>query len=89
MICWELMVGNSNTRWHWATAADSPEPAIPWDAWVFPDGTPISYTEVAAFRRYVTKVDDFIRFNDYLPMAESHSTRSVESARRRGAAAAV
>ena len=70
MICWELMVGNSNTRWHWGTAAGSPEPAIPWDAWVFPDGTPISYTEVAAFRKYVTGVDDFLRFDDFLPAAE-------------------
>ena len=24
------------------------------DAWLFPDGTPISHTEAAAFRRYVT-----------------------------------
>jgi len=69
MICWELMVGNSNTRWHWNTALGSPEPAIPWDAWMFPDGTPISYTEVAAFRKYVSGVNDFIRYEDYLPTA--------------------
>jgi hypothetical protein len=69
IICWEAMVGNSNTRWHWGTAPNSAEPAIPWDAWMFPDGTPISYTEVAAFRRYATdgKVDDFARFDDFLP----------------------
>lgn len=70
IICWEFMVGNSNTRWHWGTAPDTPEPAIPWDAWIFPDGTPISYTEVAAFRRYATGVDDFLRFEDFLPLAE-------------------
>ena len=33
MVCWELMVGNSNTRWHWGTAPGTAEPAIPWDAW--------------------------------------------------------
>ena len=57
-IAWTLLtcampfqVGNSNTRWHWNTPTGAPEPAIPWDAWVFPDGAPISHTEVAAFRR--------------------------------------
>ena len=37
---------------------------------MFPDGTPISYTEVAAFRRYATGVDDFARFDDFLPREE-------------------
>ena len=43
IVCWEAMVGNSNTRWHWGTPAGSPEPAIPWDAWMFPDGTYSAY----------------------------------------------
>ena len=30
MIAWELMVGNSNTRWHWGSRPGTPEPAIPW-----------------------------------------------------------
>ena len=35
-------------------------------------GTPISYTEVTAFRRYATNgtVDDFARFDDFLPNQE-------------------
>ena len=35
-------------------------------------GTPISYTEVTAFRRYATNgtVDDFARFDDFLPHQE-------------------
>lgn len=60
------MVGNSNTRWHWGTAPDAPEPAIPWDAWVFPDGTPVSHTEAAALRQYVSGVDEFFAFEDFL-----------------------
>jgi len=69
MVCWELMVGNSNTRWHWNSAVGSAEPAIPWDAWLFPDGTPISHTEAAAMRRYVSggADDEFLAFEDFLP----------------------
>lgn len=69
MMCWELMVGNSNTRWHWGTAEGSPEPAVPWDAWIFPDGTPVSHTETGAFRRYITGVDEFLAYDDFLPKA--------------------
>jgi hypothetical protein len=58
--------GNSNTRWHWNSAEGAPEPLIPWDAWLFPDGTPISYTETGALRRYVTGVDPFISFSKFL-----------------------
>ena len=32
MLNWELMVGNSNTRWHWATPDGTAEPGLPWDA---------------------------------------------------------
>ncbi len=71
MISWELMVGNSNTRWHWNSADQTPEPAIPWDAWLFPDGTPVSHTEAAALRRYVTGVDEFLSFSKFLPSPPS------------------
>jgi hypothetical protein len=66
MVCWELMVGNSNTRWHWSTVDGAAEPAIPWDAWLFPDGTPISHTEAGALRRYMTGADEFLAFEDFL-----------------------
>jgi hypothetical protein len=52
MLNWESMVGNSNTRWQWSAAHYSAEPTIPWDGWIFPDGTPVSYTEVGLLRAY-------------------------------------
>jgi hypothetical protein len=66
MIDWEVMVSNSNTRWHWGDPVNTPEPAIPWHQHVFPDGTPVSYTEAAAIRRYITGKDDFLFFQDFL-----------------------
>ena len=60
LLAWELAVGNSNTRWHWGSLPGTPEPAIPWCGWLWPGGTPVSYTEAAALRRYTTGVDDFI-----------------------------
>jgi hypothetical protein len=71
MISWELMVGNSNTRWHWNSPDGANEPAIPWDAWLFPDGTPISHTEAAALRRYMSGRDEFLSFSKFLPTPPS------------------
>lgn len=71
MLSWEVFVGNSNTRWHWNSAPGTPEPLVPWDAWLFPDGTPISYTEAAALRRYASGVDPFISFSKFLPIPAS------------------
>lgn len=45
MLAWEVMVGHSNTRWHWGQPGGAPEPAIPWCGSLYPDGTPVSYTE--------------------------------------------
>ena len=66
ILCWTMFVGNDNTRWHWNTKDGSPEPAVPWDGLLFPDGTPVSYTEAAALRRYATGVDEFLSFSDFL-----------------------
>ncbi|CAJ1357605.1 unnamed protein product [Effrenium voratum] len=66
MIDWEVMVSNSNTRWHWGGQAQDQEPAIPWHQHLFPDGSPVSYTEAAAIRRYITGKDEFLYFNDFL-----------------------
>lgn len=66
ILNWELMVGNSNTRWHWGSPANASEPAIPWDGWLFPDGTPVSYSEAASLRRYITGVDDFLLHEKFL-----------------------
>ena len=37
---------------------------------MFPDGTPTSFTEVAAFRRHAAGTDDFLRFDDFMPVTE-------------------
>lgn len=63
---WEVMVGNSNTRWHWNSPVNASEPAIPWDGWMFPNGSPVSYTEAAAARRYMTGEDEFLSFSKFL-----------------------
>lgn len=63
---WITFVGNDNTRWHWNSPDGADEPAIPWDGWLFPDGTPVSHTEAGAARRYVTGVDEFLSFSKFL-----------------------
>jgi hypothetical protein len=65
MLAWEIAVGNSNTRWHWGSPPGAPEPAIPWCGMLFPDGTPVSYTEAAALRRYATGEDAFLFFEKF------------------------
>ena len=66
MISWELMVGNSNTRWHWNSPDGALEPAIPWCGNLFPDGSPVSYTEAGALRRYMTGNDEFLAFEKFI-----------------------
>ena len=51
-------VGNTNTRWAsgppcLAPTATTTEPKIPWCGLLWPDLTPVSYTEAAAVRRYL------------------------------------
>jgi len=67
MLNWVSFVGNDNTRWHWNSPDGSNEPAIPWDGWLFPDGTPVSYTEAGAARRFQTGVDEFLSFSKFFP----------------------
>lgn len=62
MLSWEVMVGHTNTRWHWTSAKGDPEPAVPWCGFIYPDGTPVSYTEAAAIRAYTTGRSDFLFF---------------------------
>jgi len=62
-LCWELMVGNSNCRWHWVDRGfekgkPDPEPEIPWCGLLWPDATPVSLAEAAAVKRYVTGKSD-------------------------------
>ena len=75
MLAWELTVGNSNTRWSSGPPCLAPtpftkEPPIPWCGLLWPDGTPVSYTEAAAIRRYLspTGASSFLLFDDFLPL---------------------
>lgn len=67
VLNWELMVGESNTRWHWDTPDNSAEPVIPWDAHMFPDLTPVSYVEAAVIRNWTRGVNDLIAYDSFLP----------------------
>jgi hypothetical protein len=71
-LCWELMVGNSNCRWHWVDQPGAPEPEIPWCGLLWPDTTPVSLAEAAAIRRYTTGESDALFFEDF----ESHHARA-------------
>jgi len=71
-LCWELMVGNSNCRWHWIDKPGAPEPEIPWCGLLWPDCTPVSLAEVEAVRRYATGKSTALFFEDF----ETHSARA-------------
>ena len=30
MMAWTVFAANDNTRWHWGSKKNTPEPAIPW-----------------------------------------------------------
>lgn len=57
MLSWTVFVGNDNTRWHWGSALNTPEPAIPWCGLMWPDGWPVSYSEASAITAYTGKPD--------------------------------
>jgi len=71
-LCWELMVGNSNCRWHWIDKPGAPEPEIPWCGLLWPDGTPVSLAEAEAVRRYATGKSTALFFEDF----EDHSSEA-------------
>ncbi len=69
-LCWELMVGNSNCRWHWVDTghergSPDPEPEIPWCGLLWPDATPVSLAEAEAVRRYATGRSTALFFEDF------------------------
>ena len=64
-LCWELMVGNSNCRWHWVDKPGVPEPTVPWCGLMWPDATPVSLAEAEAVRRYVTGRPQAMFFDDF------------------------
>jgi len=70
MIDWEVMVGHSQTRWHWGDAEGIAEPPIPWHNHIYPDGTPVSFTEAAATRRYMSGKDEFLFLETFLDVED-------------------
>jgi hypothetical protein len=81
MLSWEVMVGSSNTRWNWLAKENDPEPAVPWCGSLYPDGSPVSYTEAAALRRYIGGGDDFLYLSTFLlPNANAgESTHTIDA----------
>jgi hypothetical protein len=76
------MVGNSNTRWSSGPPCIPPtaltkEPPIPWCGIIWPDGTPVSFTEAAAIRRYLSGVSDFLLLDTFLPAGDAALTHDV------------
>ncbi|OLL28552.1 carbohydrate-binding protein [Burkholderia sp. SRS-W-2-2016] len=50
-VVWELMIGRTNTRFHWGQVPDAPatvEPATPFQGTIYPDGHPWQTSEVQA-----------------------------------------
>ncbi|WP_240655877.1 PA14 domain-containing protein [Paraburkholderia phosphatilytica] len=50
-IIWELMIGRTNTRFHWGQTPSAPatvEPATPFQGTIYPDGHPWQTSEVQA-----------------------------------------
>ena len=68
-LCWELMVGNSNCRWHWIDQPGAAEPEIPWCGLLWPDATPVSLAESEAIRRYTSGKSQAMFFEEF----ENHS----------------
>ncbi len=66
-LCWELMVGNSNCRWVWATKPGTPEPTIPWCGLMWPDAAPVSLAESEACLRYATGKGRAMFLDDFNP----------------------
>lgn len=66
LLGWEVFSGNSNSRWYWAAKAGAPEPHVPWLGFLWPDGTPISFTEAAALREFAGGAPEFLAFDKWL-----------------------
>lgn len=70
MLCWELNVGNTNTRWHWVDngytrGEPDPEPEIPWCGLQWPNGDPVSLAEAQVVRKHATGNWDAVFYDDF------------------------
>lgn len=64
-LTWELMVGNSNCKWHWSSKYGEEEPSIPWCGLFYPDGTPVSIAEMEAIRSYTMNESGCLLYSDF------------------------
>lgn len=69
-LCWELMVGNSNCRFHWRDNGymndkPNPEPEIPWCGMLWPDATPVALADSHACLEYVTGKSEAMFFDNF------------------------
>ena len=67
-LCWELMVGNSNCRFHWRdngfkSGKPNAEPEIPWCGMLWPDATPVALAEMHACLQYATEKSPALFFD--------------------------
>lgn len=49
-IIWELGIGRTNSRFNWISPKNSPEPSMPFQGLIYPDGHPWDTNEVALIR---------------------------------------
>ena len=70
VLCLTPLVLVSPLQWK-DRAGETPEPPVPWCAHLYPDGSPVSYTEAAATREYLTGVSDFLFVDTFLPLASN------------------
>ena len=64
---WEAVIGNSYSRYYWGSKLNAPEMHVPWLGMLWPEGTPVSFTEAAAMREYATgAASTFLAFDKFL-----------------------
>lgn len=58
-IIWELGIGKTNSRFCWISPKNSPEPSMPFQGMVYPDGHPWDTNEVALLRGHLSGLPVF------------------------------
>ena len=82
MMAWTVFAANDNTRWHWDSPKNTPEPAIPWCGLLWPDGYPVSMTEITAIAEWTaspafTVLPQRLYMDTFLPTELSKIGRDV------------
>jgi len=85
-LCWELMVSNSNCRFHWRdngfrTGKPDREPEIPWCGMLWPDATPVALAESHACLKYATGKSPALFFDNFQHPLQGWKTYGVKNPR--------